>query len=79
MSTPPNVAPALPVAVQTATMRACAICGAEVQGERTVTCSERCRAKRWRRQRDGAREARDAEVRGLLEAALRRLSGKGES
>jgi hypothetical protein len=40
---------------------------------RTVTCSDRCRAIRWRRQRQSATEIRDQELRALLEAALRKL------
>src|SRR5262249_9411932 len=38
--------------------------------------SERCRAIRWRSQRERATEARKPEIRVLLEAALRRLDDR---
>jgi ABC-type uncharacterized transport system substrate-binding protein len=38
-----------------------------------VTCSDRCRAIRWRDRRDTAQAAQLAEVRELLEAALKQL------
>jgi hypothetical protein len=38
-----------------------------------VTCSAPCLAIRWRQRRDTAQAAKLAEVRELLEAALRRL------
>jgi len=57
----------------------CPVCRrAPLLGRRSV-CSPACRAKRHRQGREQARHARDREVRGLLEAALRRLNGEGES
>ena len=51
----------------------CPVCGrVELRGRQTV-CSAACRRERSRRRQDDARRARDAEIRGLLEAALRRL------
>jgi hypothetical protein len=45
-----------------------------LRGRQTV-CSGKCRAARWRRQRETTREARDREIRELLEAALQKLEG----
>jgi hypothetical protein len=73
MPDPPNHGPARSDDVQTAVVRSCEICGGEVQGARKDTCSDRCRAERWRRQRDQVREDRDAEVRALLNQAVKLL------
>jgi predicted nucleic acid-binding Zn ribbon protein len=70
MSDASNVARATPAAVQTATMRACEVCGAALQGAREATCSEKCRAKRWRRLQETARQERDARLGALLREAL---------
>lgn len=50
---------------------------APLRGQQTV-CSPRCRVRRHRERRDAARRARDREIRGLLEAALRKLVEGGE-
>jgi hypothetical protein len=47
-------------------------CGRPLRG-RQRACSNVCRAALSRRRRDEAQAARDQEIRGLLEAALRRL------
>jgi hypothetical protein len=53
----------------------CPICQARsLQGRQTV-CSAACRRTRSRQRQAAAREARDQEVRALLEAALRKLEG----
>jgi hypothetical protein len=57
-------------------MRACEVCGAEVHGGRTVTCSDRCRAERWRRRQDRSREARDRDIAEALAAQIRCLGFK---
>jgi hypothetical protein len=49
---------------------------AERKGKRA--CSAKCRAMLSRRRREDARDARDREIRALLEAALRKL-GTGAS
>jgi predicted nucleic acid-binding Zn ribbon protein len=69
----PNVAPASPDAVQTAIVRACEVCGAEVQGRRMATCSDRCRSERWRRRQEQRQQDRDARVAALLREATRLL------
>jgi hypothetical protein len=47
MGQSPSAAPASRAAVQTASrLRSCEVCGAEVRGERTVTCSDPCRSER---------------------------------
>ena len=57
----PNVPQIGPAAVHTASgLRSCEVCGAEIQGGRTITCSDRCRAERWRRGQEQARRGRDA-------------------
>jgi hypothetical protein len=65
-----------PDAVQTAIVRACEVCGAEVQGGRSVTCSDRCRAERWRRRQEQRRHDRNAGVATLREAV--RLLEEGQ-
>ena len=54
--------------------RLCPVCRAQLTG-RQRACSGKCRAalSRWRRAQ--GREARDQEIRALLEAALRKLEG----
>jgi hypothetical protein len=51
-----------------------------------VACSEKCRAKRWRRRQETARQQRDREVWALLltaqesiDAAMKRLEQGGGS
>jgi hypothetical protein len=44
----------------------------ELTGRQTV-CSASCRRERTRRREEAAREARDREIRALLEDALRKL------
>ena len=41
--------------------------------DRQEVCSGRCRAARSRRRKAEARRERDAEIRGLLEVALKKL------
>jgi hypothetical protein len=51
----------------------CPVCGrVELRGRQTV-CSARCRRARSRQRQDEARRARNAEIRELLEAALKKL------
>lgn len=44
-------------------------------GSRATFCCAKCRAAWHRRQREEARQARDREIRALLEVALRKLGG----
>jgi len=79
MGLPSNSAGACSGAVQTAGngtvvgSRRCEVCGAVLQGAREATCSEKCRARRWRLLKETARQERDREVRALLVTALQRL------
>ena len=86
METPSTVAALPSAAVQTAAngavvgSRRCEVCGAELLGRRKVACSEKCRAERWRRRQESARQKRDREVWALLltaqesvAAAMKRL------
>jgi predicted nucleic acid-binding Zn ribbon protein len=66
----PNHAPVGSDAVQTAVVRSCEVCSGHIQGERTATCSDRCRAERWRRGRDRAQRDRDAQVMHLLREVI---------
>jgi len=50
--------------------RQCVACGADLEGRQGVACSDKCRAARWRRQRETTRQVRDREIRELLEAAM---------
>ncbi len=52
----------------------CLGCGKPLQGRQRGACSAKCRAALSRRRREETRRERDAEIRGLLEAALRRLN-----
>jgi len=53
----------------------CPVCQeTPLQGRQTV-CSAACRRTRSRQREADARDARDREVRALLEAALRKLGG----
>ena len=53
--------------------RRCPVCQAvDLTGRQTV-CSARCRRERSRQREQAAREARDREIRVLLETALKRL------
>ena len=51
--------------------------GVPLSGRQRVACSSKCRAARWRLHgaatQQAAPQARDREVRELLEAALKRL------
>jgi predicted nucleic acid-binding Zn ribbon protein len=49
--------------------RQCEVCGAVLQGGQLVACSEKCRAKRWRKRRETARQHRDDELRVIALAA----------
>ena len=77
MGIPRSSPPASPDAVQTDIVRACEICNAPVQGRRATTCSDRCRAERWRRGQEQARRDRDARVLRLLREAIRLLGERG--
>jgi len=53
--------------------RRCPVCQAvDLRGRQTV-CSARCRRARTRQRETAARQARDQEIRVLLETALRKL------
>jgi predicted nucleic acid-binding Zn ribbon protein len=65
--------PTPPDAVQTAIVRACEVCGAEVRGGRMATCSDRCRSERWRRRQEQHQQDRTAGVAALLREAVRLL------
>jgi hypothetical protein len=56
----------------------CRGCGGPLVGRQWVACSSRCRAVVSRQRKVEARRERDAEIRALLEAALKRLQ-EGES
>lgn len=84
MSEGPSMPQDPPDAVQTAPVHAvhdvvgsseqrCEVCGAELRDGQRVACSDRCRARRWRRRGADARRERDREVRELLERALELL------
>ena len=78
MGESPNTAPASSASVQTAIVRACEVCGGDIQGGRKETCSDKCRAERWRRQQEQHREDRDARIAALLRDAVREPTmGKG--
>ena len=54
--------------------RRCAACGGPCPAGKLAACSDACRAAlSWIRRADAQRE-RDAEIRALLEAGLRRLT-----
>ena len=53
--------------------RLCPVCRKVPIHTRQEVCSGRCRAARSRQRKAEARRERDAEVRGLLEAALEKL------
>jgi predicted nucleic acid-binding Zn ribbon protein len=53
---------------------ACLACGKPLKKRQRVACSARCRAAHWRAAKGWrARQAKDRELRALLEAALQRL------
>ena len=52
---------------------ACAVCGGARGTRRRETCSDACRAALSRTRRADAQRERDAEIRALLEAALKKL------
>jgi hypothetical protein len=57
--------------------RRCPVCGErELQGRQTA-CSASCRRERTRQRETAARQARDGEIRALLEMALRKLEEAG--
>lgn len=64
-----------PEAARALVVGSCPACGERLSG-RQRACSGKCRAVLSRQRQEQARRERDAEVRGLLEAALRRL-GEG--
>jgi hypothetical protein len=71
---PPEVPPkAERSAVLASQARACGVCGGVLEGRKRDACSDGCRAALSRRRRAQGREARDWEIRALLEAALRKL------
>jgi predicted nucleic acid-binding Zn ribbon protein len=73
-TTPPPTS----AAVQTASgLRSCEVCGAEIQGGRLVTCSDGCRAEKWRKGQEQARRDREARVASLLREAIRLLENGG--
>jgi predicted nucleic acid-binding Zn ribbon protein len=53
--------------------RTCPVCLKAPIHVRQEVCSGRCRAARSRQRKAEARRERDAEIRGLLEAALNKL------
>ena len=54
----------------------CPVCGVPLTGRKDQeTCSPKCRAKRHRQRQAEARAVRNAELRRLLEAALRLVDG----
>jgi hypothetical protein len=55
--------------------RRCRACGHGLTGRQETTCSPRCRVAWHRRWRAEARAEREAELRRLLEAALRLVDG----
>ena len=55
--------------------RLCPICQKVPIHAGQEVCSGKCRAARSRLRKAEARRERDAEIRGLLEAALRKLEG----
>ena len=71
MGIPRSSPPASPEPVQTDIVRPCEICSGEVQGRRATTCSDRCRAERWRRGQEQVRQSKDARVLRLLREAIR--------
>jgi predicted nucleic acid-binding Zn ribbon protein len=57
--------------------RRCPVCQAvDLTGRQTV-CSTRCRRARTRQRERAARQARDREIRALLEMALRKVEEGG--
>jgi|KBSSwiStaDraftv2_1062776.scaffolds.fasta_scaffold110688_4 hypothetical protein len=57
--------------------RPCPVCGeTELQGRQAV-CPASCRRERAPQRETAARQARDREIRALLEAALRKRQAKG--
>jgi hypothetical protein len=57
--------------------RRCPVRGeTEIHGRQTV-CSARCRRERSCQREQAARQARDREIRTLLETALKKLGGGG--
>jgi predicted nucleic acid-binding Zn ribbon protein len=59
-------------ALGAASGRECPGCGKRLT-DRQKACSAKCRATLSRRRRSGRLETRDLEIRGLLEAALKKL------
>ncbi len=53
--------------------RRCPVCGETKLRGRQTTCSASCRRARTRQREKAARQARDREIRVLLETALRKL------
>jgi hypothetical protein len=79
MKSPRPATPTRPESVRTEAGLLCPVCQrVPLQGRRSV-CSPACQARRHRLGREQARRERAAELRELLEAALRRLDGEGKS
>lgn len=57
--------------------RRCPVCQEVDLTDRQTVCSAGCRRERTRQREQAATEARDREIRVLLEAALRKLQGGG--
>ena len=55
----------------------CPVCRRTPLRKRQTVCGAACRASRWRQRRQASQEARDQEVRALLEAALVKLEAPG--
>ncbi len=58
------------------TPRICPICGAGLKGRQTSGCSDKHRAALSRQRRAEDKAQRDAQVRGLLERAMRLLASQ---
>jgi len=71
--TPHHVAQEPLEGVRTPEGLSCPVCERTPLRPRQTMCSGKCRAARWRRQREATREARDRKIRELLEAALKKL------
>ena len=72
---PPEVPPESVRTPVVGSPRRCPVCQAVDLTGRQTLCSARCRRERSRRREQAAREARDREIRALLETALKRLQG----
>jgi hypothetical protein len=57
--------------------RRCPVCGETELSGRQTACSAACRRERTRQREQAARQARDQEIRALLETALKKLQEEG--